>query len=828
MSKRFLSDGGRFFRRGSRLVGQGQPIPVPIGDTLAPVDYEGAVAYGNDGKLYYSDGVAWVIPTDDAEVSRPFGQIPTTPEQQTQLRLSLFRSPTGLEQVGIFFEISTNGVDFTEPMTRTVMDPAANLYQIVFPDDGFVSGDEILWRAAYLGSGGGQSEFSVPLRQRFPDLIQTPTPITTVEQIVGEVEVTPYTSPPAFGLPYFQTETEFYTVDGETLIETVTHGLGGVTRVPEIPSLPEQTLFAFRSRYAGRVGPAGTLFYSEWSVLRVFFNGVGAMLLEYNLDEALSRTVNLPIGVYDATDLNVTVDWGDGNTDTYTTGGVKSHVYAAGAGPTVTVSIRGNMRQFGGNTNQQGLKRVITWGLKLGLTSLREALRNTRAILESVPNELPRNVTSIRGLFQGAILTNAGLSIANMDTSNITNMASVFEAATSNKPLTNWVTSNVTTMESFCYGNLIFNQPVAHFDMSSVTTTERMFGTPSGTGTMAFNQPIGNWVMSSVLNTAAMFGVPSGFGPGGSVFNQPIGGWDMSNVINAAAMFRGTQPGGSTNAFNQDVSAWDMSSLQNGMSMFERSAFNNGGSPGINNWVTTSLTNTLLMFGNSQFNQPIGNWDMSKVTTSVTMLINTPFNHPVGNWDMSSNENMGGLFSGNTAFNQDVSAWPLRAAGLSIGGNVFASALDVNNTSKLLTGWANTVNEQNGPRNVTFSFTRNYDNRSFAADFPGKRFADAVTARAFLVAARSVIVSGAGDATANGTYLWNSVSNTYTNTSTDWFFVKLGTRWELRDDDNVVQATSASDDRSEPFLTTWDTILAAATLLLGGAGWTITGGSNVS
>ena len=43
---------------GSRIIGSGKPQPTPI--ILDPIPYEGSLVYGDDGKVYLSNGTAWV------------------------------------------------------------------------------------------------------------------------------------------------------------------------------------------------------------------------------------------------------------------------------------------------------------------------------------------------------------------------------------------------------------------------------------------------------------------------------------------------------------------------------------------------------------------------------------------------------------------------------------------------------------------------------------------------------------------------------------------------------------------------------------------------
>ena len=163
MSVKYGSGKGKFV--GQSIV---YSIPIPLDAT----QHFGAVIVTDDGQLYYSNGFDWIIPTEDVEISRPSARVPTNATEQSQLRISEFRSPAGLTQTGILFEISANGVDFTGAETRTVTSTFATSYQLLYPEDGFDPGDEILWRAKYLGSDGAQSDFSIPYRQFFPDLIR--------------------------------------------------------------------------------------------------------------------------------------------------------------------------------------------------------------------------------------------------------------------------------------------------------------------------------------------------------------------------------------------------------------------------------------------------------------------------------------------------------------------------------------------------------------------------------------------------------------------------------------------------------------------------------
>lgn len=868
-----------------QFIGQGIEADL---SKLDPAAYPGAVAY-SEGELYYSDGSDWVVPQDEVDISRPRNQPPLNATQQTQLRLSDFRSPTGESQTGIIYEINTDGlpsfVEGANILTRTITSEIANLYQILYPDDGFVPGETIWWRAKYLGTNGTQSQFSLPTAQIFPDLIATPSPVTRVNQIVSRVEVTPYESPTIFGLGYIQTETEFYSADGITLLTTTTQTAGAVTIIPtNVPAMPAGAPYAFRSRYVGRKDVASPVVSSDWSTQRVVFFGGGGIVLEYDLDAALSRTVNLPLGVYNATGMNVSVNWGDGTVETFTTGGVKSHVYAAGVGPLVSVVISGSLRQYGGDTNQQGLKRVENWGLSLGLTSLQEALRNATATLQYIAPQLPDTVTSLLRMFRSAVITNPALNLEALDVSNITSLEEAFLLCPITRPVTGWNVSKVTNFNR-TFAQSTYNLPLAAWDVSSGTNFAGMFFASGG-----FNQPIGNWNMSSATNIQGMFNNQNAFNQNindwdvsnvtnmGDVFsnrytyNQPLDKWNTSKVTNMSAMFYGCAAFNQSLAtwntanvtnmsfmfygatvFNQSLATWDTSKVTTMQNMFQTTAqFNQP----LNTWNTANVLRMDFMFNNAlafnqplaawntskvttmremfrsanTFNQPIGSWDMSKVADTAYMFDNGRFNQEIGNWDLSSAGEMVAMFGSSTnIFNLDISNWTLKAVGPISMQQFGLAGFNIDNYCRLLTGWANKVSTRYGARTVTLGVSsRTYDTRDLSASFPGGRFANAVAARAFLIAPRSTIVSGSATSTANATYLYNATNQTYENTVSGWYFIRIGNRWELRDGSNVVQATSNALNTDEPYKETWSGgVLAGATVLIGGMAWTITGDTQV-
>ena len=88
----------------------------------------------------------------------------------------------------------------------------------------------------------------------------------------------------------------------------------------------------------------------------------------------------------------------------------------------------------------------------------------------------------------------------------------------------NVFTGQVTEMNFLFYHNEI-NEDIGYWDTSNVTNMESLFDS-----TYSFNQDIGDWDTSNVTNMKQMF-LFTGF------FNQDIGNWDTSNVTDMESMF---------------------------------------------------------------------------------------------------------------------------------------------------------------------------------------------------------------------------------------------------------------------------------------------------
>jgi surface protein len=682
-----------------RFVGQSLVYPVPI--PLDAAQYFGAAVVGENGQFYYSNGFEWIVPIEDNEILRPSALVPFSVDERTQLRLTTFRSPAGLEQTGIIFEISSNGVDFDGALTR-IVSGFGNTYQLEFPEDGFGPGDRVLWRAAYTGTSGAQSNFAVPYAQTFPELISRPGPITRENAITGTVRVTDFESASLFGYGYGETQTAFYAPDATPGVDApliaVTHTGGAITTVP-IPPLVPAANYLWRSRYGGRLNASAPMIYSAWSSPRSFFLGAASLILTYDLALATARTIYIPLGGGTVNNpLDVTIDWGDGTSERFTTAGIKPHVYDEGPGPRVTVTITGRLDWYGTTQpiDQAGLIRVENIGFAMGLTSLHGAFRQTTTALEYITPNIPETVTSFEELFQESA---CAADLRDLDTRNITNLRRIFYRSNGTGPnCVNWDVGRVTDVFQ-AFADSQMNSPFSLGNWESLNSMEEMFVQTIGdyygerNGRVLFNQPISSWDVSRITNMRLMFGctMRANAGKIGADFNQPINAWDVRavqsfegfmghlgnpgisqnthafnqplNQWNTSAATDMTRMFALARSFNQDISAWNTANVITMAGMFRGVSGFHGFNRSLNAWDVSAVTDMSEVFAFCDYSQPLGSWNVSAVTTMRAMFLSGLFNQPIGGWDVRSVRDMGFMFASASTnqqrafFDQDIGAW---------------------------------------------------------------------------------------------------------------------------------------------------------------------------
>ena len=139
-------------------------------------------------------------------------------------------------------------------------------------------------------------------------------------------------------------------------------------------------------------------------------------------------------------------------------------------------------------------------------------------------------VTSMRGMFQGAVKFNQNIS--QWDVSRVTNMSHMFrDAVAFNQDVSKWDVSRVERVVLMFAFSPVFNQDLSPWDVSRVKDMGGMFF-----HAMAFNQQLSEWDVSRVTAMDAMFADASSF--------QHALCWDLHPNVNTNNMFRGTKSDG--------------------------------------------------------------------------------------------------------------------------------------------------------------------------------------------------------------------------------------------------------------------------------------------
>jgi surface protein len=217
------------------------------------------------------------------------------------------------------------------------------------------------------------------------------------------------------------------------------------------------------------------------------------------------------------------VEWGDGTSETITSGARGLHTYAV-AGE-YTVRITGTLIGwcfFDGD--QLKLLDVVQWGsMRLGNSGhYFHGAENLVISAKDAPDL--RGTTDMSGMFKEAKSFNS--PIGHWDVSQVTNMRGMFQDAHAfNQDIGGWNVSNVTDMGYMFCSAKSFNQDISGWDVSHVTNMRGMFSYAR-----AYNQDMRRWNVSNVTDMAIMFNEASSF-------HQDISGWDVSRVTSGAGNF---------------------------------------------------------------------------------------------------------------------------------------------------------------------------------------------------------------------------------------------------------------------------------------------------
>jgi surface protein len=327
--------------------------------------------------------------------------------------------------------------------------------------------------------------------------------------------------------------------------------------------------------------------------------------------------------------VNLTVDWGDGNSDVITTWNQAELIHGYASSGTYQVTLNGSFDSLNFYQNDAAkLMSIDNWGTNKWQTGTGSFRTCVNMVANYSDNPDFSEITSMNTMFLDCINFDGAL---NFDIPLCITLQQTFLGCDSlNSDITITNSSNVlTTFQMFANADL-FNGNLSISDTSNVNNMDRMFER-----CFAFNKPI-NFDTSSCTNMFRMFSRCTNF-------NQPLS-FDTANVLRMDGMFEVC-----TN-LNSSITFTDTSNVTRMDSMF--SSCTNFNQPV--SFDTVSVSNMQSMFQNcTNFNQPV-NFNTSNVNTMFAMFqgcIN--FNQPV-NFDTSSVTSMQQMFYLCSAFNQII------------------------------------------------------------------------------------------------------------------------------------------------------------------------------
>lgn len=313
--------------------------------------------------------------------------------------------------------------------------------------------------------------------------------------------------------------------------------------------------------------------------------------------------------------------------------------------------------------------------------------------LDDLINWNTSNVTNMSSMFENAIQLQNIDGAIRWNTGNVTTMSKMFYYNACPSGLKNvdgaknWNTSNVTTMQEMFRGSgLTQIDGLANWDVSNITENG-LKGMFSCSPNLKNVDGLADWNPQNVTNLQEFLNYNT------SLENiDGLARWDMSHIINMASMF-------TTDKSLQNLDGlknWDVSNVKTMRSMFASMYFDDY--KAFKNWDTGNVTNMAYMFNIDYYNQkPVSlegleNWDVSKVTDMNNMFkYNRGLTNldELANWDVSSVENFNGMFDG-TENLQDISGladWDTSSAKTMSG--MFSSELYIYNKIESLEALAN-------------------------------------------------------------------------------------------------------------------------------------------
>ena len=295
---------------------------------------------------------------------------------------------------------------------------------------------------------------------------------------------------------------------------------------------------------------------------------------------------------------------------------------------------------FFDNTDNAGIIYFYTEANNIYMNSdSNSAFYNNKALsdIPALSSWNTSRVTLMYNMFRDTAITNID-ALVNWDTGNVTNMSGMFSYATYLADINGaryWNTGNVANMSMFSYTAITNIDALSNWDTSNVTTMDSMF---SGASSLTNIDGAINWDTSNVTTMDSMFSETSSLTNIDGATN-----WNTSKVKDMDFMF-------SHCAYDDDDYPGDTRFCTSSLVNID----------GATNWDTGSVTTMKSMFKNATSLTNINgalNWNTSKVTNMFQMFQNavslTNIDGAI-NWDTGSVTSMKNMFAGYYRDSDDI------------------------------------------------------------------------------------------------------------------------------------------------------------------------------
>lgn len=675
------------------FIGWGLPQNGDLNKTIGePKNFTGALVYNQDEEqLYYSTGTDWKSP-ENPPIKRPYALEPSTPEDQSKLRLSNFLAGQGYEeqfwQMGVIFEFYLDE-KMTIPIDLSPGYPTedetlikSRTYKI------FVDG--VGMEQSILGCGATGFESDDYLNEYCTaGLAGDHNPNFCVAPI--ETDTTPHWTHIRY---YMQLPAELYDSNGNVLPPGTTFYWRGKylanggqeslfsvlfkQQLPDLISTPIPTSSSNVSTGTISVSP----YYSAYNVpyyrtkwiVGTRDDGTGNVGGTILFDDYKQGTPENPELAYSLSVLNGVdglATFKDGNTyywqakyegqdaelGTVSSGlsSIRSYIQPSANAILTIDTTKTDQSSFNFTIHNAGIT-YINWGDTQSTTinqrpdeltgyEAQHTYTNHGSYNITIYGNVTRIYVASPNLVEVKSFGKTALGLERMRFSNCTNLTKVADYI----PPTLWDLNS-------CFANCTkFNQDLKYWNVSNVYNFSSMFS-----GATVFNGDISTWRFKGLdleypLNFTNMF-------YNATSFNKSISQWNVDFCVSMAGMFYNTK------AFSQSLRDWNTKRVTNMSNMFAYATAFDGD---ISNWNTSNVTTMYRMFyGATTFTRDLtfkkeylefgasDAWNTSNVTDFTEMFAYArKFNGNIENWNFNANAaiSMAGMFRNADKFNRDIS-----------------------------------------------------------------------------------------------------------------------------------------------------------------------------